>query len=423
LRTKATTLPKMRPGKQPGRPDRRLAPRPLPAHLASAIGSWLSSRAAFPALRNGWLPSSGTGARLFALAAEIEAIGPEAVAIALDREIARRAAAYLEGLEAYRRHPYRRAARRRPVLWHQGTTRLLDYGTDDRAPGVLVVPSLINRYYVLDLLPERSFLDHLAARGLRPLVVDWGMPGPAECGFDLSDYIAGRLDAALAAAARAAGTPLAVLGYCMGGLFSLALALRHPERIACLAVLATPWDFHAEDGGLVRFAAFAAQFPALRASSEDLVPVEAIQSLFFALDPFLAERKFIRFAGLDPAGAEARGFVALEDWINDGVPLAAGVARECALSWYGGNAPARGRWQVAGTPVVPRDWRRPALVVLPARDRIVPPRSAAALVPELKEATVLRPALGHVGMMAAARAPALLWSEIAQWLRAWLDRV
>jgi polyhydroxyalkanoate synthase len=416
---RAAAPPRTTPGR---RPDRRLAPRPLPAHLASAIGSWLSSRAALPVLRSGWLPSSGTGARLFALAVEIEAFGREAVARALDREIARRAALYLKGLEAYRRHPYRRAARRRPALWRQGATRLLDYGTGTKAPGVLVVPSLINRYYVLDLLPERSFLDHLAARGLRPLVVDWGAPGPAERGFDLSDYIAERLDAALAAAAQAAGMPLAVLGYCMGGLLGLALALRRPERVACLALLATPWDFHAGDRGLARLAVGVAQSPAVRAGSAELVPVEAIQSLFFALDPFLAERKFIRFAALDPAGAAARDFVALEDWINDGVPLAAGAARDCLLSWYADNAPARGLWRVAGAPVAPRDWRRPALVVLPDRDRIVPPPSAAALVPEFGEVTVLRPALGHVGMMATARAPTLLWNAIAEWLRARLDR-
>jgi polyhydroxyalkanoate synthase len=206
----------------------------------------------------------------------------------------------------------------------------------------------------------------------------------------------------------------------MGGLLSLALALRRPERVACLAVLATPWDFHAGDSGLARLTALFAHSPVLAGAAA--VPVEALQSLFFALDPFLAERKFIRFAGLDPEGAEARGFVALEDWINDGVPLAAGVARECAHLWYGDNAPARGLWRVAGALVVPQEWRRPALVVLPGRDRIVPPRSAAALVPELAEASVLRPALGHVGMMAAARAPALVWEGIAEWLRARLDR-
>lgn len=403
----------------PGRPDRRLAPRPLPAHLTSAIGSWLSSRTALTALRSGWRPSSASGARLHALAMEIEAAGTEAVAAALDREIARRAAAFAAGLEAYRRHPYRRASCRRPVLWRRGTTRLLDYGAGAPAPGVLVVPSLINRYYILDLLPERSFLDRLAAQGLRPLVVDWGAPGAAERGYGLSDYIAGRLDGALAAAERAAGAPVAVLGYCMGGLLALALALRHHGEVACIALLATPWDFHAEEGGLARLAA--ALLPDHAHASADPLPVDVVQSLFFALDPFLAERKFMRFTGLDPDGEEARSFVALEDWLNDGVPLAVGVARECARSWYDDNLPARGLWRVAGVPVRPGNWRRPALVVLPDRDRIVPPRSAAALAAELAGADVLRPALGHVGMMAAARAPALLWEGIVQWLRARLD--
>jgi polyhydroxyalkanoate synthase len=394
-----------------------LAPRPLPAHLSSAIGLWLSSRVALPALRNGWRPSNGNGAPLRALAADLATLAPDTLAAALDREIGRRAAACLAGLAAYRHHPYRRTARQRRVLWRQGTTRLLDYGTGAPAPAILVVPSLINRYYVLDLLPGRSFLDHLAARGLRPLVVDWDVPGPEERGFDLSDYVALRLDAALAAAAQAAGTPLAVLGYCMGGLLSLALALRRPAQIAGLALLATPWDFHAETVGPVRFAGSAAQSLGGLAGVAEVVPVEALQSLFFVLDPFLVERKFVRFAGLDPESQEARGFVALEDWINDGVPLAFGVARDCLHSWYGDNEPARGLWRVAGRPVLPRQWRAPALVVLPDRDRIVPPRSAAALVAEFTDASVLRPALGHVGMMAAAHAPSLLWTPIAEWLR------
>src|SRR3546814_12309737 len=71
--------------------------------------------------------------------------------------------------------------------------------------------------------------------------------------------------------------------------------------------------------------------------------------------------------------------VAGEDWVNDGVPLAAPVARECLAGWYGRNGPARGAWHVAGRPVDPAEWRRPFLAVVPARDRIVPPPSAAAL--------------------------------------------
>ena len=127
-----------------------------------------------------------------------------------------------------------------------------------------------------------------------------------------------------------------------------------------------------------------------------------------------------RFATLDPESNEARRFVALEDWINDGVPLALGVARDCGRLWYGDNAPCRGLWQVAGHPVRPQLLNRPALVVVPGRDRIVPPGAAEPLAAALGTATVLRPPLGHIGMMVAVHAPEMLWTPIAAWLRAQL---
>lgn len=308
------------------------------------------------------------------------------------------------------------------MVWCQGTTRLLDYGGRGEGPVVLVIPSLINRYYVLDLLPERSFLRHLAGRGLRALVIDWGAPGAAERHFGLTDYIAGRLDAAFAAAAGIAGAPIAILGYCMGGLLALALALRRRPHVACLALLATPWDFHGQHSGPAPLFGLVGDCLARLCGSVGSVPVEVIQTLFFMLDPFTAERKFIRFAELDPTGEAARGFVALEDWINDGVPLAIEVARSCARSWYGDNTPARGLWQVDGQPVRPELLRRPTLVVVPGHDRIVPPSSAEPLATALGAATVLPQPLGHVGMMAAVRAPDMLWTPLADWLRARSDR-
>ncbi len=375
---------------------------------------WLTSRAALPVLKNASLLSNAAGQRLRALAAEIEALGAEPVQRAVDREIARHAGAYLAGLEAYRRHPFRRRGASLPVVWCQGTTRLLDYG-DGVGPTVLVIPSLINRYYVLDLLPERSFLRHLASCGLRPLVVDWGAPGAEERNFDVTDYIAGRLEAAFAAASRTARAPIGIVGYCMGGLLALALALRHRNRVGCVALLATPWDFHAQ-GGQAQLLGPLVEWLAQVCGTAGTLPVDAVQALFFLLDPFSAERKFVRFAALDPEGDDARRFVALEDWINDGVPLAIGVARECARAWYGDNQPGNGLWRVAGQVVRPQGLRRPVLAVVPGRDRIVPPGSAEPLAAALGTATVLRPPLGHIGMMSAVRAPEMLWTPIAAWL-------
>jgi polyhydroxyalkanoate synthase len=404
---------------QPAVPDRRLAPRPLPAHLLSAIGLWLSSRAALMSWRGGSPVSNALAENpLQALAKEFEKLGVDRVAAALDRELLRRAQDFAAGLEAYRRHPFRRAAPRTPVAWLEGNVRLLDYGSARKAPAVLVVPSLINRYYVLDLLPEQSFLRHLAASGLRPLVVDWGEPGAAERDFTLSDYIAGPLDRVLTKARDLTRGPVTIIGYCMGGLLALALALRRPADTAALALLATPWDFHAERPEQARLLGELGVFLPRFLTAGEPFPLSVIQFLFLMLDPFLAERKFVRFAALDPKGPAARGFVALEDWINDGVPLAHNVAVECLQSWYGDNAPARGSWEIAGQPMRADRLAAPTLVVLPRRDRIVPPHSAMPLAAAIPQAEVLRPSFGHIGMMVSTDAPATVWQPIADWLHA-----
>ncbi|MGH6947781.1 MAG: alpha/beta fold hydrolase [Kiloniellales bacterium] len=399
----------------------RLGPRPLPLHLLTAALTLNGSPSALPLLRSGslpWKPALASAAAR--LASELASAPPEAFARALTREIVTRQDAFLDGIEAYRRHPYRRALAEPPVLWSEGGTRLLDYGPPDGA-ALLVVPSLVNRAYILDLSRDASLLRWLSRQGFRPLLVDWGRPGADERGFTLTDYIAGRLEAALAAALEAAQPPagkLPVLGYCMGGLLALALALGRAEAVSGLAVLATPWDFHAEGGAVQGQAAARALIglgPAIDALGE--LPVDVLQGFFAAIDPLVALKKFTAFARLDPDSAEARTFVALEDWLNDGIPLAAPVARECLAGWYGENRPARGLWRVAGRAVDPSALACPALALVPARDRIVPPASAAALAERLPGAQVLQPPTGHIGMVVGSHARAMAWEPLAAWLK------
>lgn len=402
----------------PDRPPPRQGPRPLPAHLALAQAIWSSSRAAWPLLRSGLPPSRPPSeAPLAALAAELRAVDPEAFAAALERELGERADRFLSGLELYRHHPYRRSVPDAPITWREGTTVLRRHGRPDAAgPAVLVVPSLVNRAYILDLAPDNSLLRHLAARGFRVHLVDWGAPGADERRFDLTDYVAGRLEAALDALVAAEGRPVAVVGYCMGGNLALALALRRPRDVARLALLATPWDFHAERPSHARAIAawHAAAAPWIEAWGD--LPVDLLQMLFLSLDPALGLRKFSTFGTLDMAGEKAAAFVALEDWLNDGVPLAAAVARECLVDWYGANAPAEGAWRIAGRAVDPAALRMPCLVVAPQQDRIVPHASAAPLAAAIPGAELLSPALGHIGMIVARGARAAVWSPLARWL-------
>ncbi|WP_424810953.1 alpha/beta fold hydrolase [Roseococcus sp. YIM B11640] len=324
------------------------------------------------------------------------------------RRLWRQDAALLRGLAAYRRHPHARDLPDPPVLWREGSARLLDFGGTGRP--VLFVPSLVNRAYVLDLDEGGSMMRWLAANGVRPLLLDWGWPGEAERRFTLTDHIAGRLERAILAAPPG----LALAGYCMGGLLALAAALRRPDRVSALALLATPWDFAADPQarGLSRL------LPGLEPMMEPMgaLGVDMLQSLFAMLDPYAIPEKFRAFSRLDPTSARARRFVALEDWLNDGVPLAAPVARETLGGWYGENTPGRGEWAVAGLPVRPRDWRGPAFVAVPARDRIVPPPSALPLAAALPAAAVHLVPAGHIGMVAGQSAEAALWRPLRDWI-------
>ncbi|HEY3145819.1 MAG TPA: alpha/beta fold hydrolase [Dongiaceae bacterium] len=391
-----------------------------------ALALWGNSAATWPSLKAAWQSSSGAGQppAPSPLASALKALGPApqsadetALIDALTVEGHRRLNRFLDGVLTYRRYPGARSAPDRPVIWREGTTVLRDYrrGSDAGAPRLLVVPSLINRYYILDLEPESSFLADLAGRGYAPFVVDWDAPGAQEQGFDLTRYIAGRLEGALDAVMRQPGGPVIVIGYCMGGNLALALAVRRQKDIAALACLATPWDFHADGQTQAQLIGAIGRHldPVFQALGE--MPVDVLQSFFASLDPLSILAKFRRFAEME--GDQARRFVALEDWLNDGVGLAAAVARECLTKWYGENSTALGQWRIAGEPVRPENLRVPALAMVPSADRIVPPKSALGLAQRLPCCETLTPAAGHIGMMVGGSARAKVWGPLDVWLR------
>jgi len=366
-------------------PFRRRGPRPLLLHLMP-----------------GMLPSPACWTVSPSLSA---APGPPPIPPAAD-------AALIAGIAAYRRHPLQRDLPDPPCLWQEGNTRLHDFGSA-ADPAVLFVPSLVNRAYVLDLAPGRSMVRWLAGQGIRPLLLDWGWPGALERRFTLTDYVAGRLERAMSAV----GQPVVLAGYCMGGLLALAAALRRTDLVRGLALLATPWDFHAADPAQARRLGEALQhFEPLLAATGTL-PIDSLQALFTLPNPGGIAAKYRAFGRMDPSAPAAADFVAVEDWLNDGVPLAAPVARETLGGWYGANTPGCGEWRVAGVAVDPAKLTMPTFVAVPGRDRIVPPVSALPLARLIPGAVLHQPMAGHIGMTVGPQAPRVLWSPLLAWLR------
>lgn len=327
------------------------------------------------------------------------------------------AAEALAGFAAYRTHPYQRAVPSVPVAWRCGSSRLLDFGGD--GPPVLLVPSLINRSDILDLLPGDSRARWLAARGFHVFMMDWGAPGNAERAFRIGNYIADRILPALAAIRRSCnGQQVGLIGYCMGGVMALGAAALASDDVFALATLGAPWecsalpDMHQVvsgrdqiDGTLV---AFGASFRA--------VPPQVAQSFFAMRDPAAAARKYRRFAQEPKDTAAARRFVAIEDWLNSGHPLSVGAARECFVEWFVENALARGVWRLGKEVFNPAALDLPVLVGFGHKDRVVPEAVAAPLAKSLPRAGCLAVNLGHLGLVMGDDSTTKVWQPVATFL-------
>jgi polyhydroxyalkanoate synthase len=113
---------------------------------------------------------------------------------------------------------------------------------------LLVVPPWINKYYVLDLNPEKSFIKWCVDQGLTVFVISWINPDESLAHKSFADYIRGGPLEALDVVAKITGEDkVNAVGYCVGGTL-LAITLAHmaatrDRRIASATFLTAQVDF------------------------------------------------------------------------------------------------------------------------------------------------------------------------------------
>jgi len=310
--------------------------------------------------------------------------------------------AALEGLRKYQEAERPPPPAPMPALAEVRGAILRDYSEAGASgPPILFVPSLINPPNVLDM-GDRSLLRWLAGQGRRVLLLDWGWPGPDRRGLS----VAGHVEQILLPLMEKLGEPADLVGYCLGGTMALAAAQAGPAR--SVATLAAPWHFDGfPDEARVQLGRL---WESARptAASLGVLPMEVLQCAFWNLDPARTVAKYIAFAALE--GAEARTFVMLEDWANDGPPLSEGAAREMFEDLFRDDVTGTGRWIVGGASADPASLRMRLLNIVSTTDRIVPAATA------LRAGERLELDLGHVGMVVGSRAQEKLWKPLADWL-------
>jgi polyhydroxyalkanoate synthase subunit PhaC len=122
---------------------------------------------------------------------------------------------------------------------------------------LLVVPPWINKFYILDLVPEKSFIKWAVDQGFTVFVISWVNPDARLAEKTFEDYMREGILAALDAVNRQTGMQqVNALGYCVGGTLLSAtlayMAARSDDRISSASFLAAQVDF-SEAGDLLVF--------------------------------------------------------------------------------------------------------------------------------------------------------------------------
>jgi polyhydroxyalkanoate synthase len=142
------------------------------------------------------------------------------------------------------------------VIFENELMQLIQYAPSTPAVlkrPILIVPPWINKFYILDLTPEKSFIKWCVDQGLTVFVISWVNPDNTLAKKSFEDYMRGGPLAALDVIETATGErEVSAIGYCVGGTLlatTLAyMASKHDERIASVTFFAAQVDFtHAGD--------------------------------------------------------------------------------------------------------------------------------------------------------------------------------
>jgi polyhydroxyalkanoate synthase len=287
---------------------------------------------------------------------------------------------------------------------------------------LLLVYALINKPFIFDLLPGRSFVEYMLEQGFDMYLLDWGSPGPEDQRITFDDYVTEYLGRAVRKVRRISGSDeISMLGYCIGATVAVTYCSVYPEApVRNLIILTAPIDFEgAPEGSMAvwleegrldidKLVDTLGNVPGelIRFWAKMLKPVENFFGAYVNLMKMLNDRNSVL------------AWQAINRWVEDVIPFAGEAFRQFVKVYLRGNKLIRGEHEINGRKVDPKNISASLLNVVAQFDHLVAQSQSESIMSlvssEDKELTVI-PAT-HVGLMISRGARHKLWPQVSSWL-------
>jgi len=284
---------------------------------------------------------------------------------------------------------------------------------------LLVVYALINRYYILDLQPDKSWVRNLLKQGFDIYMIDWGSAEPIDRYLSFGDYVNRYIDRFVDIVRDASGQErISLHGYCMGGTMSAMYTALHSEKVKNLYVTAPVIDVEKDTTVLGNLSKHIDAD--LLIDNFGNIPPEFMYLCFTILKPFKqGVNKYIEFMRHLDDKAYVENFMRVEKWLYDTPAIPGETFRQWIKDIYQQNLLVKNQMKVNGKLVDLRKIDVPLLNVVAEEDHLVSPECSIPLNYHVssEDKTLKVYPTGHIGLLASTYSQKHILPEIGTWLK------
>jgi polyhydroxyalkanoate synthase len=284
---------------------------------------------------------------------------------------------------------------------------------------ILVVYALMNKSYILDLQPDKSWLRSLLSQGFNVYLIDWKTPTSIDKYVSFDDYVNYYVDDCVDLVTKENSVErLTLHGYCLGSTMAAMYTSLHQEKVRNLVTIAPIIDTENDKTVLANFA----RYLDVKTITDILgnFPREYLYGCFSMLKPFKqGANKYLNLVENIDNAKFVQNFLRMEKWLYDTPSIAGETFRQWIEDIYQKNLLVKNEMWIGENLVDLSKINVPLLNIVAEEDHLVSPQCSVALNDSVSsmDKRLMHFHTGHVGLIASSYSQNNVLPKVGQWLR------